>query len=39
LDAPFGTTESLLLHYGVKDVDLTFDASGNPVLTTVVEWS
>lgn len=32
LDSPFGTTESLLLHYGVKDVDFAFDAAGNPVL-------
>ena len=28
--APFGTTEQLLLTYGVKDVDFTVDAKGNP---------
>jgi putative aldouronate transport system substrate-binding protein len=33
LDAPFGTEENLLFHYGVKDVDFTFDPAGNPVLT------
>jgi putative aldouronate transport system substrate-binding protein len=31
--APFGSTESLLLTYGVKDIDFTFDADGNPVPT------
>jgi putative aldouronate transport system substrate-binding protein len=33
LAAPFGTQEQLLVHYGVKDVDFSFDSSGNPVLT------
>lgn len=33
LAAPFGSQESLLLEYGVKDVDFTFDAQGNPVKT------
>ena len=34
LAAPFGSEESLLLDYGVKDVDFTFDGQGNPVPTT-----
>ncbi|MBV9596850.1 MAG: extracellular solute-binding protein [Chloroflexi bacterium] len=34
LAAPFGSEESLLLDYGVKDDDFTFDAQGNPVPTT-----
>ncbi|MBO0884519.1 MAG: hypothetical protein J2P17_30140, partial [Mycobacterium sp.] len=44
LAAPFGSQESLLLEYGVKDVDFSFDAHGNPVLTpqgqqdTIVSW-
>jgi putative aldouronate transport system substrate-binding protein len=33
LAAPFGSEESLLLDYGVKDVDYTFDGQGNPVST------
>jgi putative aldouronate transport system substrate-binding protein len=33
LAAPFGTDEYHLLNYGVKDVDHTFDAKGNPILT------
>jgi putative aldouronate transport system substrate-binding protein len=31
--APFGTQENLLLNYGIKDRDFTFDARGNPILT------
>ena len=31
--APFGSQENLLLNYGVKDVEYTFDAKGNPVQT------
>jgi putative aldouronate transport system substrate-binding protein len=44
LAAPFGSEEAFLLEYGVKDVDYTMDAKGNPVLTaqgqadTVVSW-
>jgi putative aldouronate transport system substrate-binding protein len=34
LAAPFGSEESLLLDYGVKDVDFTFDGQGNPVPST-----
>jgi putative aldouronate transport system substrate-binding protein len=34
LAAPFGSQESLLLEYGVKDIDFAFDAQGNPVKTT-----
>jgi putative aldouronate transport system substrate-binding protein len=33
LAAPFGTEEYLLLNFGVKDVDYTLDAQGNPVKT------
>ena len=33
LAAPFGSEESLLLDYGVKDTDFTFDGQGNPVPT------
>ena len=33
LAAPFGTQEDLLLQYGVKDRDFTFDAQGNPIPT------
>src|SRR6185437_3984418 len=29
--APFGSQESLLLTYGVKDTDYTLDPQGNPV--------
>jgi putative aldouronate transport system substrate-binding protein len=42
--APFGSQESLLLEYGVKDVDFTFDENGSPVPTpqgnsdTSVSW-
>jgi putative aldouronate transport system substrate-binding protein len=42
--APFGSQEHLLMRYGVKDVDYTPDASGNPILTqqgkadTLVPW-
>jgi putative aldouronate transport system substrate-binding protein len=31
--SPFGSQEYLLMRYGVKDVDYTPDAKGNPVLT------
>jgi putative aldouronate transport system substrate-binding protein len=34
LAAPFGSEESLLLDYGVKDADFTFDGQGNPVPTS-----
>lgn len=30
-EAPFGRQESLLLTYGLKDVDFSLDANGNPV--------
>lgn len=33
LASPFGTEEALLLQYGVKDVDFTLNALGNPVRT------
>jgi putative aldouronate transport system substrate-binding protein len=33
LAAPFGSQEDLLLTAGIKDVDYTLDANGNPVLT------
>ena len=33
LAAPFGSQESLLLEYGVKNIDFTFDARNNPVKT------
>ncbi|MBV8083666.1 MAG: twin-arginine translocation signal domain-containing protein [Chloroflexi bacterium] len=33
LAAPFGSEEALLLEYGVKDVDFSFDANGNPNLS------
>lgn len=33
LAAPFGTQEQLLVRYGVQDVDFSFDAAGNPVLS------
>jgi putative aldouronate transport system substrate-binding protein len=42
--APFGSQESLLMEYGVQEVDFTFDAQGNPVKTekgktdTLVPW-
>jgi putative aldouronate transport system substrate-binding protein len=32
--APFGSTENLLLTYGVEGVDFTRDAKGNPTLTS-----
>jgi putative aldouronate transport system substrate-binding protein len=44
LAAPFGSEEAFLLEFGVKDVDYTLDANGNPVLTpqgqadVVVSW-
>ncbi|MBV9322590.1 MAG: extracellular solute-binding protein [Chloroflexi bacterium] len=44
LAAPFGSEEAFLLEFGVKDVDYTLDANGNPVLTaqgqadTTVSW-
>jgi putative aldouronate transport system substrate-binding protein len=44
LAAPFGSQESLLLEYGVKDADYSIDNRGNPVLTrqgqqdTIVSW-
>jgi putative aldouronate transport system substrate-binding protein len=31
--APFGSQESLLMEYGVQEVDFTFDTQGNPVKT------
>lgn len=31
--APFGTTEHMLLRYGIKDADYTVDDQGNPQLT------
>src|SRR5205823_842800 len=31
--APFGSTEYLLLNYGVRERDYTLDLRGNPVLT------
>jgi putative aldouronate transport system substrate-binding protein len=31
--APFGSEEYELIHFGVKDVDFTLDARGNPTLT------
>ena len=34
LAAPFGSEESLLLDYGVKDVDFNFDGQSNPVPTS-----
>jgi len=33
LAAPFGTEEDLLLRFGVKDVEWTIDANGNPQFT------
>lgn len=30
--APFGSEEHLLLNFGLKDRDFTFDSSGNPIL-------
>jgi putative aldouronate transport system substrate-binding protein len=33
LAAPFGSQESLLLDFGVKDVDFNFDARGKPIAT------
>jgi putative aldouronate transport system substrate-binding protein len=33
LAAPFGSEESLLLEYGLRDIDFNFDAKGNPVPT------
>ena len=33
LAAPFGSQEDQLLTFGVKDIDYTLDAGGNPVLT------
>jgi putative aldouronate transport system substrate-binding protein len=42
--APMGSTEALLMQYGVEGTDFTRDANGNPVLTdqgksdTVVPW-
>jgi putative aldouronate transport system substrate-binding protein len=33
LAAPFGTEEDLLLRFGVKDVEWTVDANGNPQFT------
>jgi putative aldouronate transport system substrate-binding protein len=32
--SPFGSQEHQLMRYGVKDVDYTPDAKGNPILTT-----
>ena len=34
LSAPFGSQEALLINYGVKDIDYTFDDNGNPVKTS-----
>jgi putative aldouronate transport system substrate-binding protein len=45
LAAPFGSQESQLIDYGVKDTDFTYDDKGNPVLTakgkqdTLVSWN
>jgi putative aldouronate transport system substrate-binding protein len=42
--SPFGSQEHLLMRYGVKDVDYTPDAQGNPILTpqgradTTIPW-
>jgi putative aldouronate transport system substrate-binding protein len=33
LAAPFGTTEQLLVGYGVESTDFTFNANGSPLLT------
>jgi putative aldouronate transport system substrate-binding protein len=33
LAAPFGSEEDQLLTFGVRDIDYTFDAKGNPTLT------
>ena len=33
LAAPFGSAEDQLLTFGLKDVDYTLDANGNPTLT------
>jgi putative aldouronate transport system substrate-binding protein len=44
LAAPFGSEEAFLLEFGVRDIDYTLDANGNPVLTqqgvadTTVSW-
>ena len=44
LAAPIGTTEALLLQYGIEGPDFTRDANGNPVPTqqglvdTIVPW-
>ena len=43
LAAPFGSEEGLLVQYGVKGADYTFDAKGNPIPTNkarieVVPW-
>ncbi len=43
--SPFGSQEYLLMRYGVKDIDYTPDARGNPVLTaqgkadTTIPWT
>ena len=34
LAAPFGTTEALLLKYGVQDIDFKYDDKNNPVPTS-----
>jgi putative aldouronate transport system substrate-binding protein len=42
--APFGSQESLLMEYGIENVDFKFDAQGNPAKTdkgvpdTLVPW-
>ena len=44
LAAPFGSQESLLMEYGVQDIDFNFDAQGNPIKSekgradTLVPW-
>jgi putative aldouronate transport system substrate-binding protein len=44
VSAPMGSSEALLMQYGVEGADFTRDANGNPVLTeqgksdTVVPW-
>jgi putative aldouronate transport system substrate-binding protein len=44
VSAPMGTTEALLMQYGIEGADFTRDGNGNPVLTeqgksdTVVPW-
>jgi putative aldouronate transport system substrate-binding protein len=44
LAAPFGSEESLLVSYGIKDTDYTLNEKGNPILTPkgqtdIVPWA